>query len=186
MESVQQTIISQYANSPTINQLIESMNDYIDPRTNMQNFYDFVWNVETAEGFGLDIWGKIVGVRRTLRVTNPEDYFGFKGSNFQPFNQAPFYDDTRPMGAVYILNDDQYRVLVKTKALANISATNAKAINNLLRKLFNDRRCYVQDIGGMQVNYVFEFALTNLEFAILTQSGVIQKPAGVKVNIITA
>jgi hypothetical protein len=185
MENVQQTIISQYANSPSINQLIESMNDYIDPRTNMKNFYDFVWNVDTAQGFGLDIWGNIVGVGRSLRVTNPEDYFGFSESEFQPFDQAPFYDETKPMGSVHYLKDDQYRELIKTKALANISATNSKTLNVLLRKLFNNKRCYVDDIGGMQVNYVFDFALTNLEYAILTQSDVVPKPAGVNVNILT-
>ncbi|MCH7381597.1 MULTISPECIES: DUF2612 domain-containing protein [Acinetobacter] len=183
MENVQQTIISQYANSPSINQLIESMNEYIDPRTNMENFYDFVWDLNTAQGFGLDIWGKIVGVSRSLRVTDPEDYFGFKDSEYQPFDQAPFYDETIPIGTVYILDDVQYRILIITKALANISATNAQALNLLLRQLFNNRRCYVEEVGGMQVNYVFEFALTNLEYAILAQSGVIQKPAGVKINI---
>lgn len=183
MENVEQTIISQYANSPSIIQLIESMNDYIDPRTNMQNFYDFVWNLDIAQGFGLDVWGKIVGVSRSLRVTDPKDYFGFKDSEYQPFDQAPFFDERVPIGTVYILDDEQYRVLIITKALANISATNAKALNVLLRQLFNNRRCYVEDVGGMQVNYVFEFELTNLEYAIVTQSGVMQKPAGVTIVI---
>lgn len=56
--------------------LIESMNEWIDPAADFQSFYDYVWNVDTAQGFGLDDWGKIVGVSRYLQV--PEtDYFGF-------------------------------------------------------------------------------------------------------------
>lgn len=165
MENYRDTIISQYANSPTINQLIESLNGYIDPRANMQAFYDYVWNVDTAKGFGLDVWGKIVGVSRIFKVPQ----------NLQDL-------DNPTMGAV-TLDDESYRTLIRIKALANISAVNARSLNILLRQLFQDRRCYVIDTGGMSLLYVFEFYLTPLEYAILTQSGAAPKPAGVKVSI---
>jgi len=80
MINVEQTIISQYANSPTIVKLIQNMNEYIDPRADLDNFYNFVWNVDTAQGFGLDIWGRIVNISRELSVPTPEDYFGFDTS----------------------------------------------------------------------------------------------------------
>lgn len=183
MQNVHQTIISQYATSPTINQLIESMNEYIDPRTNMQMFYDFVWNIDTAQGFGLDIWGKIIDVGRTFKVVRRYQSLGFdEGHDYQPFGQAPFFDSS------YIetvtLDDSTYKTLIMVKALANISATNAKTLNILLRQLFDNRRCYVSDMGEMRMNYVFEFILTEIEYAILTQSNVMPKPAGVEVNII--
>ncbi len=55
---VARTLISQYADSPTLVQLINNMDDYINPDADFDAFYDFVWNVETAQGFGLDIWGQ--------------------------------------------------------------------------------------------------------------------------------
>lgn len=182
MLNVNQTIISQYANSPTINQLIESMNGYIDPRTNMENFYDFVWNVDTAEGFGLDIWGKIVGVVRTFKVTLSGERFGFdEGLDYQPFNQAPFYNPSDINSVT--LDDTDYRRLIMIKALANISVTTAQSMNKIIRELFPGRVCYVVDTGNMTIRYFFGFTLTPEEYGILTQSGAMPKPAGVKVEI---
>lgn len=50
MVNVEQTIISQYANSATIVQLIQNMNGYVDPQADFDNFYNYVWNVDTAQG----------------------------------------------------------------------------------------------------------------------------------------
>ncbi|MCS6515083.1 DUF2612 domain-containing protein [Burkholderia thailandensis] len=62
MDNVLQTVLAQYANSPTLIQLVQNMNGYIDPSADIDAFYDNVWNIQTAVGRGLDIWGKIVGL----------------------------------------------------------------------------------------------------------------------------
>jgi len=186
MINVEQTIISQYANSPTITKLIRNMNEYLDPRADFDTFFDFVWNVETAQGFGLDIWGRIVGIARELLVPPPVDYFGFNQATpgAFSFNDKPFYNGIPPVSETYILADDAYRQLILVKALANISATNAPSLNQLLQNLFSDRgRCYVNDIGGMRLRYTFEFDLTQYEWAIITQSGAMPHPAGVDTSM---
>lgn len=188
MINVEQTIISQYGNSATITQLIRNMNDYVDPRSNFDDFYNFVWNVETAQGFGLDIWGRIVNVSRELTIPDAPLYFGFKDAlpGSYPFNEQPFYDGRPSATRVYRLGDDAYRQLILIKALANIVTTNAASTNQLLQNLFAGRgRCYVNDLGSMQLRYTFEFALTDYEFAIMTQSGVLPRPAGVGASIIS-
>lgn len=186
MLNVEQTIISQYGTSATITKLIRNMNDYLDPRVEFDTFFDFVWNVETAQGFGLDIWGRIVDIGRTLLSPPPIDNFGFNeaGISAHSFNESPFYDGVPLVSQTYILADDAYRQLILVKALANISATNAQALNQLLQNLFSDRgRCYVNDIGGMRLRYTFEFDLTQYEFAIITQSGAMPHPAGVETSM---
>lgn len=174
------TIISQYANSLTITQLVRDMESYIDPRADLAAFYDYVWNVETAQGFGLDVWGRIVNVSRELRVTDNPLYFGFsQQTGAYPFNEQPFYVG-ETTSSVYRLGDDAYRRLILTKALANISATSAPSLNRLLQNLFPGRgRCYVNDLGNMQMRYTFEFYLEPWEIAVLTQSGALPRPAGV-------
>ena len=182
MIDVERTIISQYGNSPTILQLIQNMNAYLDPRADFDAFFDYVWNVDTAQGFGLDIWGRIVNIRRELQIPNAPVYFGFKDAlpGSYLFDEAPFYDGTPPATQTYKLADDAYRKLILTKALANIASSNAPSINQLLQNMFADRgRCYVNDMGGMQFRYTFEFDLTSQEYAIVTQSGVLPRPAGV-------
>lgn len=195
MQNVEQTIISQYANSPTLTQLIENMNTYIDPRVNMLNFYNLVWNVDTAVGFGLDIWGRIVGVNRVIpipgttgsfgfdNVDNPPDWENF-GSVGQPGTGGPFFAGEVSTGG-FTLDDNAFRVLILTKALANISTTTAPALNQLIQNLFPGRgRAYVLDLGNMAMRYVFEFSLSTIERAILQNSGVLPHPAGVSVSIV--
>ena len=70
------TVLSQYANSPILTQVIANIDSYIDPTQNLSNFYDLVVNVLTAQGYGLDVWGRIVGVNRVIEVANA-GWFGF-------------------------------------------------------------------------------------------------------------
>ena len=35
------------------------------------------------------------GVKVTMQYLNPDDFFGFEGSGFQPLNQAPFFNQTK-------------------------------------------------------------------------------------------
>src|SRR5512139_3166410 len=105
MLNVEQTIISQYGTSATITALVQGMNGYIDPRADVDGFYSYVWNVQTAQGFGLDIWGRIVGISRALHVPAAPDYFGFSDAlpGSHPFGESPFYDGTAPATQTYLL-----------------------------------------------------------------------------------
>ena len=184
MQNVEQTLISQYANSPTLTQLIQNMNGYIDPSADLDAFYANVWDISTAVGFGLDIWGKIVGVGRTLQIPDTAGNFGFsEGGGFYPFGQAPLY--AGPTSGSWLLGDDAYRTLILVKALGNISDGSVASYNQLLGNLFAGRgSCFVSDLGGMQIQYVFEFYLKPFEIAILTQSDALPRPAGVLVSAI--
>lgn len=180
------TVISQYANSPTLQQLIQSFNGYLDQTANLVAFYDLIWNVATAQGYGLDVWGRIVGLGgRTLQISAGR-YLGFEeatGVSADPFNQSPLYLGA-PVTSNYALSDDDYRTLIYAKALANICDGSIPSINAILMTLFVGRgNAYVADSGGMAMVYTFNFALTPVEVAIISQSGVLPKPVGVDATI---
>lgn len=182
---IEQTIISQYGATSTIGQLCRNMGTYIDPATDFNTFYDFVWNVDTAKGFGLDIWGRIVDVGRTVTITTTTENFGFKEAlpGSTPFNDQPFYNGESTI-QTYILEDEQYRKLILSKALRNIADCSAPSINRLLNNLFDGRGvCYVKDLGGMAIQYWFEFVLDSYEIAIITQTGALPRPAGVSATL---
>lgn len=191
---VDETLISQYANSPTLVELVEDFGQYFDPTANLTDFFNTVWNIDTAIGFGLDIWGIILGVSRVIPIPGTAGSFGFDNADTPPdwedFGNVddsaaggPFYSG-QIVGNSYKLNDGPYRTLLLTKALANICQTTAPALNALISNLFPGRGiCYTQDLGGMQMSYVIEFPLTSIEYAILAYSGVLAHPAGVGVNI---
>lgn len=184
MRDVSKTIISQYANSPTLLTLIESANQSIDPRINIDAFYNLIWNVDTAQGYGLDVWGRIVGVDRVLKIPDDAMNFGFfEGEDYYPFDQAPFAGGDA-VTSNFRLEDEAYRALILIKAAANIAMTSYQVINMLLQKLFAGRgRAYVSSLGDMKMRYTFEFYLTPAEKVILA-SGVLPSPTGVGVEIV--
>lgn len=180
--------ISQYANSPTLARLFANHKEYFDGQAKFQLFYDNFWNINTAIGYGLDVWGRIVGVQRQLNAPGAVPIFGFYQSasptDFSPFNVAPFSDGSNAT-SVYSLQDDTYRKLIKAKAAYNLSDCSVPSINKLLRQLMDGRKAYVVNNLNMTMDLHFEFVLTPLEYAIITQSGVIPTPAGVTVNIVS-
>lgn len=157
MLNVEETIISQYGNSSTIGALIQGMNTNIDSRADIDNFYDTIFNVSTANLFGLAIWSRIVGIPQSLIV-----------------ELGSYLDDA-----------DTFRSLVMLKALSNISRASSPAINQLLQNWIggSDVRAYVSDLGQMQMTYNFEFSLTAVQLLILTTSGIFLRGAGVLATI---
>jgi beta-lactam-binding protein with PASTA domain len=200
---VMTTVISQYANSPTLLQLVQSFAGYVDQTQNFANFYAFVWNVDTAQGFGLDIWGAIVNVSRLLQIPSGAVYVGFQdgsssgpgpGWDVQPFGQMEgaaaggqgTWYNAATASLSYLLEDEPYRQLILTKALANIVNTTVPAFNKLLQNLFPGRgNPYVITSGAMAMEFIFDFDLTPIELAILQQSGAVPVPPGVSFTIST-
>jgi hypothetical protein len=188
-----QTLLSQYVDSPTINSLLSSYNDAVEPSVDILNFYNNIWNVATAVGNGLDIWGQIVGVSRLLNTNTSGYYFGFEEAasgttGSQPFNQAPFYVG-KTSTTTYALTDSQYRRLILVKAGFNISNNTAPSINALLRAEFstppegtNDPygQAWVIDNLNMSFTYHLDFTPNAVQLAIITNSGVFPRPAGVQ------
>jgi len=186
MKKFEKTIISQYSNSPTIISLISGMNDSIDPRADIDKFFEYVFNVDTAQGFGLDIWGRIVGINRKIKTPRYDVYFGFDSptKSYKNFNHGVFKDSSFSIEGTIELPDEEFRKIIMLKALSNISDCTAPTINKLLNKLFYGRgRSYVNDLGGMEIRYVFDFELQPYEIALIQNSDVMVRPAGVEFTL---
>lgn len=181
------TILKQYANSPIITQLIGDFFSYVDQTKNLDDFFDFMWNVYTAEGYGLDCWGTIVAVNRVLKIGGGLQFLGWDEGgtiDYAPFNQAPWYSGQK-LTDNYILTDDGFRVLILAKAFANICDGSIKSINHILMALFGaSGKCYCTDEGGMTMTYTFEFTPSPVQLAILMNSGVMPTPTGVSYTIV--
>lgn len=177
----EQTIIAQYANSPILLQLINNMNAYIDPSAILFNFYSQIWNVMTAQGYGLDAWGRIVGVTRYFNNPTAPVWFNFResdiGTPFGPAGSSPFFDGSA-LTSVYRLSDAQFLPLILVKALANISLCSAQVLNQLLQNLFGAGVVYTQDLGGMKMQMNFT-SLTQTNLAILINTKALPRPTGV-------
>ena len=195
MQNLENTIISQFANSPRINALLNNLNEAIDPTYNFNQFYYNIWNILSANGIGLDIWGRIVGVSRTLEV-GTSAYLGFEQqSEAEPFDQAPFFNAVVSGSLTENVNltDDAYRTLILAKSLLNLTNCSIPAINQILMFLFvtnvygRTGQAYCTDEGNMEMTYTFNNlnpALTPVELAIIGQSNVLPRPCGVAVTLV--
>jgi hypothetical protein len=194
MLNLETTIQAQFANSPTLMRLIQNMNAYIDPSADINMFYSLIMNVDTAVDYGLDVWGRIVGVGRVLQLQSIP-YFGFSGpygASGQPWNQAPFYNG-EVLTSNFALSDAAYRSLILAKALFNITNSTIPAINQVLINLFGPGATlalspagvpYCTDGLNMTMTYTFPSSLNPVQSAIVYQSGVLPRPAGVLATVV--
>lgn len=173
---IHKTIIRQYEDSPIINAVVTSYTQTIDARYLFDSFYTHIWNIDTANSQGLDIWGRIVGVSRYLTLTN-QDYFGFD-PDFDPFNESPFFNGSS-ITNTFILDNDDFRRVIKAKALNNISKTTIPGIDKVLDLLYGHRGVtYAKVTGNHELTYVFKFEPTDLDQAIASAPDLLPKPAG--------
>jgi hypothetical protein len=182
----------QYGNSPTLLRLLDDFDQWCDLQAFRDGFLSNVWDISQAQGFGLDIWGRILGVSRYIAVEPtpiPGDTFGFVTSDnaWSPWSQAPFWGGTSGGNLVVVkLLDVDYRQLLMVKAASNIASCDAPSLNALVRSMFGSRgKCYVlYGAANMTMEYHFEFTPTPYEQAVIV-SGLFPVPAGVTATYIT-
>ncbi len=158
-EKTSYAIQSQYSASPKMLALAEACGSALSPEEDVTLFYEKIFNIHTAQGPGLDNWGRILRMERVIR-----DESG---------------------GAAITLDDDNYRLLLLYKAMANISAATAAAQNALLAALINTgiagfpSAAYVLQPAPMLIRWVFEKPLTFTQLAVFKCAGSLTRGAGV-------
>lgn len=184
----QDTVLTQYSASHKLLSIIDSFDQAISLDDFTDEFIKDVWDVSTNLTYGLDVWGKIVGVTRFIRTEIENNSFGFaeadSGDKTQypsPFNDEPFYAGVQETETVR-LGDDAYRTLIMCKAFSNISIATIPEINKFLSILFRGRgKAFCIDYGDMTMGIVCEFDLAPYERSILENYDVLPVPSGVLV-----
>ncbi|UUR56256.1 hypothetical protein [Xanthomonas phage pXoo2107] len=186
MSDYARTIMRQYANSATLVALLDSFDQWVDLSKFSADFLTNVWDISTATGFGLDIWGRILGRSRYLLVQQSAgNNFGFNinsnpGTQWKGWSQAPFYNGQSSGNVSYRMTDDAYRQLLLVKAAANIASCDVPSINALMRAMFGSRgKCYIgyDPNNPMHIGYHYEFYPSSVERSII-ESGLFPQPAG--------
>ena len=158
-EDTSYAIQSQYSASKKILAMAAGYQSRICPEADVELFYRKMFDIYTAKGVGLDNWGLIVQMPRT--ISDPDT------------------------GKSVTLDDEYYRLLLLYKALANISASDADTQNKLLSALVNTgiagfpRAAYVLEVDTMVIRWVFEFFLDDIQLAIFRVAGTLARGAGV-------
>lgn len=165
-------MISQYANSPKFVSLVGGLTGIFNNAKTLQDWYNIVFNLKTAVGYGLDIWGIILNQGRLFYYTDPE-------SGVQ---ESVYLKGTQTIDGIQYTEtqiEEIYRQVLFLKAMSNITNATISSLNQMLQFYYQGRgRVYVIEYGTMEIRYVFEFYVSKLEKAIFT-SDVMPKPTGV-------
>lgn len=146
-------IISQYSASTRLNALFDLYQRGMDANNEIDMMFYNLIDLSTATGSSLDIWGRIVGVSRTLKTSSGQ----------------------------IVWDDDGYRTLILYKALSNISSSDAKTIMSMLKSWFGEN-VYLVDNQDMTIHVVFDFYLSDTQSAILKYYGLLNIGSGVGWN----
>lgn len=178
--SIDLTIQSQYSDSPHIKGVIHSYYDFVNPQKDIDLIYDKMINLYTAEGYGLDVWGRIVNIdREYVAIDDQYDYLGFDNRPYnmdriETFNNAPFY---KVVNGKVQLQDDAYRTYILIKAMLNISNVSLNSLNYIFKQLFPDTNIFVLHTNTMTLRLLVMGAFSE------SQKGAIKNidwlPAGV-------
>jgi hypothetical protein len=180
-------IQSQYSASARILAIAAGVQSRLDAREDIDLFYLEIVNIYTARGEGLDNWGRILAIGRTIAGPYLGESFGFDKSGLHPFNQLPFVPDSTSAdtAALLTLEDEQFRLLLLYKAMSNISRSEIDALNSLLKALIDTGvggfagASYVLEVAPMVIRWVFEDWLTPIQLAVFKAAGTLNRGAGV-------
>lgn len=145
-------LIMQYHNKPKAKATIEATVGLLPDDLIMEVINGF--DIETAVGKQLDILGEYVGVDRYYLVDNQAD----------------------------LLNDEDYRILIKLKAISNTSNLSHKSLEEALYNFFGNSVRMDSD-GNMEMTYFVPKNKTPIIQAAI-QKEVLPRPMGVRCSYI--
>ena len=159
----EQHILWQYDNSKSLKSLILSKKNWYN--TNLTEFWqniitDFL-KISSANDWGLNLWGKILQVRRLYNIN----------------------------GELVYISKELYRKVVKGKLQLLFSSGTIPDIHKFCNSVFSDYvhqnawAVYIKDNNDMTIQYIINFTPTTEELALLYDRDFLPTPAGVGKNI---
>lgn len=179
-------VLWQYNDATRLQSLLAQKQDwYVQNQTDFwQSWCRDVFDLRTANAFGLSVWGEILKESRETKVEGTgADYPAF---GFGPFRRNFKHGNFRRADAGHIrLSTDQYRMLLQLRYFKLTSRGTVPEINAFLQRLFGDQGAvYVLDPLDMSFAvYVFTFEPASWQRFVLTDMDTLPRPAGVGVSI---
>ena len=175
------SILWQYENADKLKTLVLGQQEWIN-----ENHTDFwngwirdVFNLKTANAFGLSVWTRILNVSLTIeREQNIDDVLGF-GIEHENFNNGGFGVAT---GAIDNVSVEQARKMLLARYFTLTYAPTVPNINMILEVLFGAGAVYVVDSLDMRSTYTFDGAPDYRTRDLLKNVDFLPRPAAVGVN----
>lgn len=153
--NLMRTVLWQYENAPKIKTLVQSEQDWANKNVTefWQNWFRDVFNLKTANEFGLNVWSRILNVPLTInRPKRIGGVFGFSSSH-KNFGRGNF---GRGKSQDISVTTEQARKILLLRWFQLTSRPTVGNINKALEIVFGAGVAYVQDNLDMS-NQLFMF-----------------------------
>ncbi len=128
------------------------------------DFYSNIYNLDTAKGIGLDIWGERLDFPRVIKYTDTET------------------DEEE----IVVLSDDEYRLFLNTITLKFYTKLTTPGINSGLQELFSlyNIKAYTVDYQNMTfVNYIFVWEIADYIKQAFSSYNLLPHPMAIGVQV---
>lgn len=177
-------IIWQYDKSPNLFALVQEKQDWYNTEHTSfwQDWYRDVFNLRTANEFGLAVWALILDVPTFAdNGASPSDYpaFGFNpyGENFTNGNFATG-------GSGLVLPLEERRALLRLRLHQITTDGSIPSLNAAIADVFGAGAGYIVDNNDMTIEYTFVTPISAPLQMVLETLDVLPRPAGVSVDIV--
>jgi len=175
-----QALLWQYNEAGNLQSLMtQKQNWYTENQTNFwENWYRDVFNLQTANDFGLSIWSIILGQPIFINIPDSgQPTWGF-GTPHENFNRSNFA--TAGKGS-HRLSTETARILLQMRYFQLTSCGCVPDINRALKWIFGARygKAWLNDNHDMTQFYTFTFPLPSDLIFLFDNFDVLPRPAGV-------
>lgn len=179
-----QALLWQYNEAVNLQYILENEQDfyYLSHTQFWNDWYNDVFNLQTANEFGLSVWSIILQLPIQLTPPQPPDQrvWGF-GQYRENFENGNFAADGGSSG----LTTDEKRLVLRLRyyqLVANGAIANTNVFLNFAFQDFG--ACYVIDNLGMEITVVFGFEIRNTLLEFIKKYDLIPRCSGVGIRYI--
>ena len=187
-------LLWQYDNTVKLKGLLEKKLLWYDENYTFfwQDWYDNVFNLLTANTFGLAVWSIILDIPLFINQIDEsgKPLFGFNAidgsfptylNNYKNFENGNFTSQSSPIH----LTVEQQRLILRLRYYQLVSRGDVIETNRFLKELFADfGDVYMLDGLDMSIVYVFTFDLDPSVLVVLQNYDVLPRPAGVRIRYV--
>lgn len=176
------SLLWQYNDATTLQSLVTQKNAWFAENHTQfwDNWYDDVFNLETANQFGLVVWGILLNLQLYVNQPPPVDVpiFGFNGSDGVNFDNGIFGVNS---GQTVVLSVETQRLALRLRYLQLTTSGCVPEINRALKVIFADYgAAWLYDYHNMKQAYMFDFELPFEMKYLFDNYDILPRPAGVK------
>ena len=191
--NVLRPLLWQYNQADNLRGLLELKQVFYDreQRDFWQNWYRDVFDLRTANDFGLTVWSIILNFPVNIETTrSPNDYMaiGFNTevgisptnnsiSNFSNGNFATPADS--PLEG---LSTEHRRLVLRIRAFNLMNDATVPSINRMLSVLFPNQGAYLEDGNDMTLTYHFTTIDARLRF-LFTEVDILPRPSATRYSV---